>query len=184
MYVYFTLYVPCIILKYVRIFHVICTVHHPTICMYISRYMHRPSSYNMYVYFTLYVPCIILQYVCIFHVICTVHHPKICMYISRYMHRPSSYNMYVYFTFYAPCIILKYVCIFHVLCTVHQLRIYIWTNKMYKILVSRLYFLLNALHVSDYIIPSLGATFYKLYIAYTGIGRYHTCGCCVAIYWI
>ena len=37
---------------------------------------------------------------------------------------------------------------------------------MHKILVIRLYFLLDALHVSDYISPSSGATFYKLYIAF------------------
>ena len=42
---------------------------------------------------------------------------------------------------------------------------------MHKILVIRLYFPLDALHVSDYISPSSGATFYKLYIAF-GIGRY------------
>jgi hypothetical protein len=52
---------------------------------------------------------------------------------------------------------------------------------MHKILVIRLYFALDALHVSDCISPSSGATFYKLYIAYTGICRYHTSGCCVAI---
>ena len=51
---------------------------------------------------------------------------------------------------------------------------------MHKILVIRLYFLLDALHVSDYISPSSGATFYKLYIAF-GTCRYHTSGCCVAI---
>ena len=51
---------------------------------------------------------------------------------------------------------------------------------MHKILVIRLYFPLDALHVSDYISPSSGATFYKLYIAF-GICRYHTSGCCVAI---
>ena len=43
---------------------------------------------------------------------------------------------------------------------------------MHKILVIRLYFPLDAVHVSDYISPSSGATFYKLYIAYTGICRY------------
>ena len=37
---------------------------------------------------------------------------------------------------------------------------------MHKILVIRLYFLLNALHVYDYISPSSGATFYKLYITF------------------
>ena len=35
----------------------------------------------------------------------------------------------------------------------------IYINKMHKILVIRLYFPLDALHVSDYIIPSSGATF-------------------------
>ena len=34
----------------------------------------------------------------------------------------------------------------------------IWTNKMHKILVIRLYFPLDALHVSDCISPSSGAT--------------------------
>ena len=42
---------------------------------------------------------------------------------------------------------------------------------MHKILVIRLYFPLDALHVSDYINPSSGVTFYKLYIAF-GICRY------------
>ena len=37
---------------------------------------------------------------------------------------------------------------------------------MHKNLVIRLYFPLDALHVSDYISPSSGATFYKLYIAF------------------
>ena len=46
--------------------------------------------------------------------------------------------------------------------------------------VIRLYFPLDALHVSDYISPSLGAVFYELYIVF-GICRYHTCGCCVVI---
>ena len=50
---------------------------------------------------------------------------------------------------------------------------------MHKILVIRLYFLYDALHVSDYISPSSGATC-ELYIAF-GICRYHTSGCCVAI---
>ena len=48
---------------------------------------------------------------------------------------------------------------------------------MLKILVIRLYFLLGALHVSDYISP-FQEQLYKLYIAF-GICRYHTCGCCV-----
>ena len=51
---------------------------------------------------------------------------------------------------------------------------------MYKILVIRLYFPLDALHVSDYISQSSEATFYKLYIAFS-ICRYHTSGSCVAI---
>ena len=42
---------------------------------------------------------------------------------------------------------------------------------MHKILVITLYFPLDALHVSDYISPSSGATFYKLYIAF-GVCRY------------
>ena len=42
---------------------------------------------------------------------------------------------------------------------------------MHKILVIRLYFPLDALHVSDCISPSSGANFYKLYIAF-GICRY------------
>ena len=50
---------------------------------------------------------------------------------------------------------------------------------MHKILVNRLYFPLDALNISDYISPSSGATFYKLYIAF-GMCRYHTSGCCVA----
>ena len=41
-----------------------------------------------------------------------------------------------------------------------------------QILVIKLHFPLDALHVSDYISPSSGATFYKLYIAF-GIRRYH-----------
>ena len=57
--------------------------------------------------------------------------------------------------------------------------------------VIRLYIPLDALHVSDYISPSSGATFYKLYIAF-GICRYmlvpnwytpipNTSGCSVTI---
>ena len=42
---------------------------------------------------------------------------------------------------------------------------------MHKIPVIRLYSLLDALHVSDYISPSSRAIFYKLYIAF-GICRY------------
>ena len=54
----------------------------------------------------------------------------------------------------------------------------IWTNKMHKILVIRLYFPLDALHVSDYITPSSGATFISCtsHLVYAGIYRYHTCG--------
>ena len=37
---------------------------------------------------------------------------------------------------------------------------------MHKILVIRLYFPLDALHVSDCVNPSSGATFYKLYVAF------------------
>ena len=51
---------------------------------------------------------------------------------------------------------------------------------MHKILVIRFYFPLDVLHISDYISPSSGATFYKLYIAFV-ICRYQTPGCCVAI---
>ena len=46
---------------------------------------------------------------------------------------------------------------------------------MHTTLVIRLYFPLDALHVSDYISPSSGATSYKLYISF-GICRYHTSG--------
>ena len=41
----------------------------------------------------------------------------------------------------------------------HHRTIRIRTNKMQKILVIRLYFLLDALHVSDYSSPSSGAAF-------------------------
>ena len=37
---------------------------------------------------------------------------------------------------------------------------------MHEILVIRLHFPLDALHVSDCISPSSGATFYKMYIAF------------------
>ena len=45
---------------------------------------------------------------------------------------------------------------------------------MHKILVIRLYFLLDALHVSDYISPSSGATYTSctLHLVYAGICRY------------
>ena len=47
------------------------------------------------------------------------------------------------------------------------------SNKMHKILVIRLYFPLNALHVSDYISPSSGATFvsYTTHLVYAGTIR-------------
>ena len=37
---------------------------------------------------------------------------------------------------------------------------------MHRIPVIRFHFPLDALHVSDYVSPSSGATFYKLYIAF------------------
>ena len=54
----------------------------------------------------------------------------------------------------------------------------IQNNKMHKILAIRLYFLLDALHVSDYISPSTGATFISCtsYLVYA-----NTFVCCVAI---
>ena len=54
---------------------------------------------------------------------------------------------------------------------------------MHKILVIRLYFPLDALHVSDCISPSSGATFISCtsHLVYAGICRHHTSGCCVAI---
>ena len=67
---------------------------------------------------------------------------------------------------------------FDVLCTMHHPTICIWINKMHKILVIRLYFLLDALHVSDYVSPSSGATF----ISCTSHLVYgDTSGCCVVI---
>ena len=50
---------------------------------------------------------------------------------------------------------------------------------MHKILVIRLYFLLDALHVRAKLVHHQ-EKLYKLYIAF-GICRYHTCGCSVAI---
>ena len=54
---------------------------------------------------------------------------------------------------------------------------------MHKILVIRLHFPLDALHVLDYISPSSGTTFKSCtaLMVYAGICRYHTSGCCVAI---
>ena len=46
---------------------------------------------------------------------------------------------------------------------------------MQKIIVIRLYFPLDALHVSDYISPSSGTTFLKLYIVF---GIYVWLLCC------
>ena len=56
-------------------------------------------------------------------------------------------------------------------------------NKMHKILLIRLYFPLDALHVSGYVSPSSGATFisYTSHLVYAGICRYHMSGYCVAI---
>ena len=59
-------------------------------------------------------------------------------------------------TLYAPFIILQYV---------------YKPTRCTKILVIRLYFPLDALHVSDHVSPSSGAIFYRLYIAF-GICRY------------
>ena len=52
---------------------------------------------------------------------------------------------------------------------------------MHKILVIRLYFPLDALHVSDYIIPSSGATFISCtsLLVYAGKRRYHKTLLCV-----
>ena len=50
----------------------------------------------------------------------------------------------------------------------------IQTNKMHKILVIRLYFPLDALHVSDSVSTSSGAIFYKLYIAFGISQKSHT----------
>ena len=54
---------------------------------------------------------------------------------------------------------------------------------MHKILVIKLLFPLRALHISNYISPSSGATFISStsHLVYAGICRYHTGGCCVAI---
>ena len=54
---------------------------------------------------------------------------------------------------------------------------------MHTILVIRLYFPLDALHVSDCISPSSGATFISCtsHLVYAGICRYHKSVCCMAI---
>ena len=53
---------------------------------------------------------------------------------------------------------------------------------MHKIIVIRLYFSLNVLHVSDCISPSSGAAFISCtsHLVYASICRYHKCDCCVA----
>ena len=68
-----------------------------------------------------------------------------------------------------------YHCQFDVVCTVHHLTICIWTNKMHKILVIRIYFPLGALHVSDCISSPSGATFISRtsHLVYAGICRHH-----------
>ena len=48
---------------------------------------------------------------------------------------------------------------------------------MHKILVIRLYFPLDALHVPDCISPPTGAPFYKLYVVF-GVSRYVWLLCC------
>ena len=54
---------------------------------------------------------------------------------------------------------------------------------MHKIPMIRFYFPLDALHVSDGISPSSGATFISCtsHLVYAGTCRYHTSGCRVAI---
>ena len=49
---------------------------------------------------------------------------------------------------------------------------------MHKILVIRLYFPLDALHVSDYVSPSSGATFIRCTLHFVCA---NTSACCVAI---
>ena len=48
--------------------------------------------------------------------------------------------------------------LFDVVCTIHHLTICTSTNMTHKILVNRLYFPLDALHVSDCVSPSSEAT--------------------------
>ena len=81
---------------------------------------------------------------------------------------PSALYCLSYLTLYAPNIILQYV---------HQ------PTRCTRFCLIRLYFLLDALHVSDCISPSSGATFISCtsHLVYAGICRYHTYGCCVAI---
>ena len=52
---------------------------------------------------------------------------------------------------------------------------------MHRILVIRLYIPLDALHVSDCISPSSGATFISCTSHLVYVCIYHTCGCSMAI---
>ena len=63
---------------------------------------------------------------------------------------------------------------FDAVCTVHHPAVCMWNNKIHKILVIRLYFPLDTLHVSDYISPSSGATFISCtsHLVYAGMCRY------------
>jgi hypothetical protein len=85
---------------------------------------------------------------------------KICFSLCITMHRVLDISVWlswwqanIILTLYAPYIILQYV---YAPCIILQ---YVYkTNKLYKILVIRLYFILDALHVSDYISPSSRTT--------------------------
>ena len=50
---------------------------------------------------------------------------------------------------------------FDAVCTVHHLTVCVWINKMHRILVTTLYFPLDALHVSDCVSPSSVTTFWS-----------------------
>ena len=65
-----------------------------------------------------------------------------------------------------------------VVCTVHHPTICIWTNKVHKILVIRLHFPFDTLHISDSVSPSSGATFINCtsHLVYAGICQYRTYG--------
>jgi hypothetical protein len=66
--------------------------------------------------------------------------------------------------------------------TLFNICIYMHINQLdAQILVIILYFLLGVPHVFDFLLVHHQEQLYKLYIAYTGICRYHTCGCCVFI---
>ena len=54
-------------------------------------------------------------------------------------------------------------------------------NKMHKIFVIRLYFQYRLYMFRTVSVHLQEQSFYKLYIAYTGICRYHMSGYCVAI---